>query len=167
MNKQPNSRDCFVCGVDNEHGLHLEFYETNPGEVVVDYVVPDHFQGYEGVVHGGIVASLVDEVLGRVHMGSPENTRFMYTAKLSIKYRRPVPTGKPIKIVGHAVNSKHRAATSTAEIYGPDGELLVEAEALLIDVPSEMLEGLDLEAIGWKVYPDEAGKRNQGIRLPD
>ena len=154
LTKQPNSRDCFVCGVENDHGLHLEFYETESGEVVVDYVVPDHFQGYHGMVHGGIVASLVDEVLGRVHMGGPEETRFMYTAKLSVKYRHPVPTGKPIKIVGHAQNSKRRMATSTAEIYGPDGKLLVEAEALLIDVPPEMLKDVDLEEMGWKVYPD-------------
>ncbi len=154
MRKQPNSKDCFVCGVENEFGLHLEFYETESGDVVVDYIVPDHFQGYQGVVHGGIVASLVDETLGRVHMGSPEDTRFMVTAKLSITYRKPVPTGKPIKIVGHAQKSKRRTAASTAEIYGPDGELLVEAEALLVDAPPEMLEDVDLEDMGWKVYPD-------------
>ena len=154
MKKQPNSRDCFVCGVENKYGLHLKFYETEPGEVVVNYVVPEYFQGYEGVVHGGIIASLVDEVLGRVHMGSHEDTRFMYTAKLTVKYRKPVPTGKPIKIVGHAKVSKRRTATSTAEIYGPDGELLVEAEALLVDLPPEELDGVDLEEVGWKIYPD-------------
>ena len=153
--KQPNSKDCFVCGVENEHGLHLEFYETEPGKVEVDYTVPEHFQGYDGIVHGGIVATLVDEVLGRVHMGSdPEQPRFMYTAKMSITYRKPVPTGKPIKIVGQAQKSRRRTATSTARIYGPDGNTLVEAEALLVDLPSEKLEGVDLEAVGWKVYPD-------------
>ncbi|MEA2008074.1 MAG: PaaI family thioesterase [Chloroflexota bacterium] len=154
MKKQPNSKDCYVCGVDNEHGLHLKFYETEAGEVVVNYTVPDRFQGYSGVVHGGVVASLVDEVLGRVHMGSSDDTRFMYTAKLTVKYRKPVPTGKPIKIVGHAKTSKRRVATSTAEIYGPDGELLVEAEALLVDLPPEELAGVNLEEVGWKVYPD-------------
>ena len=147
MKKQPNSRHCFVCGVDNEHGLHLKFYENAPGEVTVNYTVPEHFQGYSGVVHGGVVASLVDEVLGRVHMGDPENTRFMYTAKLTVKYRKPVPIGKPIKIVGHAKTSKRRVATSTAEVYGPKGELLVEAETLLVDLPPEELEGVDLEVV--------------------
>ncbi|MBS1250282.1 MAG: hypothetical protein MAG431_01875 [Chloroflexi bacterium] len=154
LTKQPNSKHCFVCGVDNEHGLHLKFYEKDNGDVVVNYTVPDHFQGYDGMTHGGIVATLVDETLGRVHMGPPDDTRFMVTAKLNITYRRPVPTGKPIKIVGHAQKSRRRSATSTAEIYGPGGELLVEAEALLVDVPSEMLAGVDLEELGWKVYPD-------------
>ena len=67
--KQPNSRNCFVCGVENTYGLNLSFYSTKLGEVTVETVVPDRFQGYPGVVHGGIVASLVDEVLGRAHMG--------------------------------------------------------------------------------------------------
>ena len=156
MLKLPNSRHCFVCGVENQHGLHLEFYETELGEVVVDYVVPDHFQGYPGIVHGGIVASLVDEVLGRVHMGNdPANPRFMFTAKMSVQYRKNVPTGKPIKIVGRALNSKRRTATSEAKVYGPEGELLAEAEALLVDVPAEKIEDVDMEALGWKVYPDQ------------
>lgn len=153
MIKQPNSRFCFVCGVENEYGLKLDFYETGPGEITVEHVIPDRFQSYPGVVHGGIVASLVDEVLGRVHMGSdPTDTRFMYTAKLTVKYCKPVPTGKPIKIVGKALDSRRRSATSMAEIFGPDGEVLVEAEAILVNVPEETMETLDQEALGWKVY---------------
>ena len=105
-------------------------------------------------MHGGIVASLVDEVLGRVHMGpDPEKPRFMFTARMNVQYRQNVPTGKPIKIIGRAVNSKRRTATSVAEIYGPDGELLAEAEALLVDIPAEKLAEVDMNALGWKVYP--------------
>lgn len=68
-NRQPNSRHCFVCGVENPHGLHLTFKQTAPDEVTVEYTVPEHFQGYPGVVHGGIVAAMLDEVAGRAHMG--------------------------------------------------------------------------------------------------
>ena len=154
--KQPNSRHCFVCGVDNATGLMLDFFETDSGEVVVETIVPERFQGYPGVVHGGIVASIVDEALGRVHMGAdPDNPRFMYTAKLSVQYRRPVPTQKPIKIIGHAQKSKKRYATATAEIFGPNGELLVEAEAVLVNVPQETLNSVNLDELGWRVYPDE------------
>ena len=154
--KQPNSKHCFVCGVENLYGLGLEFFETSPGEVTVQTVVPDRFQGYPGIVHGGIVASLVDEVLVRVHMGSdPSNPRFMYTAKLTVHYRKPVPTEKTIEIIGRARKSKRSAATSVASILGPDGELLVEAEALLVDVPRETLETTNLEALGWRVYPSK------------
>ena len=156
MNKQANSRHCFVCGVENDYGLKLNFFETGPGEISVETIVPDHFQGYPGVVHGGIVASLVDEALGRVHMGTdPTNPRFMYTAKLTVQYRKPVPTNQLLKIVAHAVKSKKRTATSVAEIYGPGGELLADAEAVLINIPEDTIKNVDLESLGWKVYPDE------------
>ena len=154
MQLQPNSRYCFVCGLENEHGLQLRFYETAEGEVIVETTVPDHFQGYPGIVHGGIVASLVDEALGRVHMGPPDDPRFMFTARINVSYRKPVPTETPIRIVAHAVKNKRRSATSICEIYGPDGELLVDANALLMNIPQEMLEQADLETLGWKVYPE-------------
>jgi acyl-coenzyme A thioesterase PaaI-like protein len=154
--KQPNSRHCFVCGVENPFGLMLDFYETGSGEVTVETTVPEHFQGYPGIVHGGIVAALVDEVLGRVHMGTdPEKPRFMYTAKLTIQYRKSVPTNQPIKITGRAIRSKKFSATSVAEIYNSGGELLVQAEALLVNVPEETINSVDLESLGWRVYPDQ------------
>src|SRR4030042_5914752 len=125
--KQPNSNHCFVCGRKNPYGLHLEFYETAPGEVVVEYTIPEHFQGYPGVAHGGIVAAILDEVTGRVHMGGFP-PRFMFTARLNIHYRKNVPTGKPLRIIGHAGKSRERTATATGQIFGQDGELLADAE---------------------------------------
>jgi uncharacterized protein (TIGR00369 family) len=155
MQLQPNSRHCFVCGIENKFGLHLRFYETSEGQVIVETTVPAHFQGYPGVVHGGIVASLVDEALGRVHMGPADNPRFMFTAKLTVNYRKPVPTEKPIRVVAHPVKRKRRSATSVAEIFGPGGELLADADAVLVNVPDEMMANADLENLGWKVYPHE------------
>jgi acyl-coenzyme A thioesterase PaaI-like protein len=153
---QPNSRHCFVCGLDNPFGLHLRFYETAPGEVTINCEIPEQYQGYPGVVHGGIVASIVDEALGRAHMGlADDEPRFMYTARLTIHYRKPVPVGKPLRIVGQAEKSKKRSGTSTASVFGPDGDLLVDAEALLVDIPPEMYQSEDLESLGWKVYPIE------------
>jgi acyl-coenzyme A thioesterase PaaI-like protein len=151
--KQANSRNCFVCGVDNSYGLHLEFYETAPGEVVSDYTIPDHFQGYPGVAHGGIVATILDEISGRAHIGAVP-PRFMYTARIEIRYRQNVPTGEPLKIVGKAGKSKGRMATATGEIFNQSGTLLAEADALLVDIPQEIVENTDLEKLGWKVYPD-------------
>jgi acyl-coenzyme A thioesterase PaaI-like protein len=151
--KQPNSNHCFVCGRENLFGLHLEFYETTPGEVVVEYTVPEQFQGYPGVVHGGVVAAMLDEVTGRVHMGGYP-PRLMFTARLDIHYRKNVPIGKPLRIVGHAGKSRERTATATGQIFGPDGELLADAEAVLVNVPEGMVDKVDLATIGWKVDPD-------------
>jgi acyl-coenzyme A thioesterase PaaI-like protein len=151
--KQPNSKHCFVCGKENPYGLKLEFFETAPGQIDVDVTVPEQYQGYPGVVHGGIVAAILDEVTGRAHMGG-DPPRFMFTARLDIRYRKNVPIGKPLHIVGHAGKSKERTAMASGQIFGPDGDLLAEGEALLINVPKEITAEVDLDAIGWKVYPD-------------
>jgi acyl-coenzyme A thioesterase PaaI-like protein len=151
--KQASSRHCFVCGVENAFGLHLSFYESGPGEVTAEYTVPEHFQGYPGVVHGGIVAAMLDEITGRVHMGV-EPPRFMYTARLEVRYRKNVPVGQPLRLVGRAGKSRGRTAGATGAIYDHEGSLLAEADAILVDVPKDVLENVDLESLGWKVYPD-------------
>lgn len=151
--KQPNSRKCFACGLENQIGLKLKFYETAPGEVTVDHIVPDAYQGYPGVVHGGVVAAMLDEVAGRTQMGG-DPPRFMFTARLDIRYRHNVPTGQPLRMIGRAGKVKKRTATATAQLFGPDGLLLAEAEALLVNVPDDVIEEVDLEQLGWKVYPN-------------
>jgi acyl-coenzyme A thioesterase PaaI-like protein len=154
--KQPNSRMCFVCGLENPIGLHLHTYEVQPGVVESGYTAPAHFQGYPGVLHGGIVSAIIDEISGRALMGSdPQAPRFMFTAKLEIKYRKNVPIGRPLRIVGRAGKSRARSAEAWGGIYNAhDNELLAEGNALLIDVPDEQFGLARLGGLGWKVYPE-------------
>ncbi len=154
--KQPNSRMCFICGVENPVGLHLHIYETEPGVVESTYVAPQHFQGYPGVLHGGIVGAIIDELSGRAHMGSdPMAPRFMVTARLDVKYRKNVPVGKALRIVGKAGRSKGKSAEAWAGIYDAETmELLAEGNALLINVPEEQFSMSRLGELGWKIYPD-------------
>lgn len=152
--KQPNSRMCFICGLENPVGLKLKIYEVEPGVIETNYTAPEHFQGYPGVLHGGIVATILDEISGRAHMGDPSQPRFMFTAKLEVKYRKNVPIGRPLRIIGKAGKIKGRMAESWAGIYDETGTLLAEGNTLLIDVPAEMLNDVDHAALGWKVYPD-------------
>jgi uncharacterized protein (TIGR00369 family) len=151
--QQPNSSLCFVCGLDNAVGLKLVFYETGPDEVTATYTPPDHFQGYPGVLHGGIVASLLDEVGGRVVMIGDHN-HFMMTAKMEIKYRRPTPLAGPVTVYGRLLKRRGRLALAHAEIRLADGTLTAEAELTLADLPDEFQVEEDLEALGWKVYAD-------------
>jgi acyl-coenzyme A thioesterase PaaI-like protein len=151
---QPNSLHCFVCGLHNPFGLHLRFYESAPGEVSAELTVPEQYQGYPGVVHGGIVAAMLDEVSGRSQMGG-DPPRFMYTARLDIRYRKNVPVGQPLRLVGKAGPSKRRTATASGAIYGSDGELLAEAQAVLVNIPEDVLASADLDALGWKHYPED------------
>jgi len=151
--KQPNSRNCFVCGLENPVGLRLAFYAVAPDEVVSEIVLPAHYQGYPGVVHGGIVASMLDEIVGRAAMGG-EETRFMMTARLQIRYRKPVPIEQPLRLMGKLVQRRGKVSEARGELWLPDGSLGAEADALLVDLPEMPGEPVDWESLGWKVYPD-------------
>jgi acyl-coenzyme A thioesterase PaaI-like protein len=153
-NLQPNSKMCFICGLDNPVGLKLRIYEVEPGRVESTFTAPEHYQGYPGVLHGGIIASIIDEISGRALMGSVDKPRFMFTAKLEVKYRKNVPIGKPLKLVGKAGQDKGISAESWAGIYDAEsGELLAEGNTLLVNVPENKLAVTNLAEIGWKVYP--------------
>lgn len=146
---------CLICGLENPVGLHLHIYETEPGVVETKYIAPKHFQGYPGILHGGIVAAIIDEISGRSQMGDAEKPRFMFTAKLEVKYRKNVPIGKPLKIIGKAGKSKARSAEAWAGIYDAEtGELLAEGTTLSINVPEEQFDMSRLDELGWKVYPE-------------
>ena len=151
---QPNSKMCFLCGLENPIGLKLRIYQTEPGVIETTFTAPEYFQGYPGVLHGGIVATILDEISGRAQMGDPSAPRFMFTAKLEVKYRKNVPTGQPLKIIGKAGRVKGKMAEGWAGIYNEQAILLAEANTMLINVPDDMLEHANLEQLGWKVYPE-------------
>ena len=147
---------CFICGLENPVGLHLHIYEVEPGVIETTYTAPEHFQGYPGVLHGGIVGAIIDEISGRAHMGSDmDNPRFMFTAKLEVKYRQNVPVGKPLKIIGKAGKSKLKSAEAWAGIYDSEtNELLAEGTTVLINVPDEQFNKSKLSELGWRVVPE-------------
>ncbi len=153
---QPNSKMCFICGLENPVGLKLRIYETEPGVVETTYTAPEHFQGYPGVLHGGIISTILDEVSGRSLMGPADNPRFMFTAKLEVIFRKNVPIGKPLRIVGKALSDKGRSAEAWGGIYDAEsGELLAEGKSLLVNVPRDRIDLTNLEEMGWKVYPED------------
>ncbi len=151
--KQAQSQHCFVCGVDNHTGLRMKFYDLEPGTVEATYTVPDRFQGYPGVVHGGIIASMMDEVMGRVFMGGGID-RFMVTAELKIRYRKPVPTGIPLTLRGKAVSDNGRIARAEGTILNADGEILAQGEIIVANLPAALKPAGESVGTGWKVYPD-------------
>ena len=152
-NKQPNSANCFVCGRENTNGLGLSFYELGPDEVMAEVVIPSHFEGYPGIVHGGIVASMLDEIAGRAVLVG-EHEHFRLTAKLEIRYRKPVPSGELLRLRGVVERRKGRVAFAHAELHLQDGTLAAEAHAVLADIPGLPVDKDELKSLGWKVDPD-------------
>lgn len=154
MKKQPNSLQCFACGINNPIGLKLKVYEIEKGIVESTYIAPEQFQGYPGILHGGIVAAILDEISGRALMGDNQTPRLMVTGKLDVRYRKNVPIGKPLRIVGKSGKSKGKIAESWAGIYNEKDELLAEASVILIDTPESLLPQENLNDLGLKIYPD-------------
>jgi len=152
-NKQPGSKFCFICGRQNPISLKLEFFSPAQGEVRSSLNVSEQYQGYPGVVHGGVIAAILDETGGRAHMTDP--SEFMVTAQLNVRYRKPVPTGKLLVARGFAGEKRGRVSHAHSEIVNEDGEVLAEAELVLVDLPESQLAEMDAEALGWQVYPDK------------
>ena len=148
--KQPNSRLCFACGLENPVGLRLAFYNQGPGRVISDTMVPSQFQGYPGRAHGGIVAAMLDEIVGRTAM-TQDPEHFMVTAKLEVRYRSPIPLGQPLHLEGSLVRRKGRFAWAHADVRLPDGSVGAEADAMLVDIEPNLG---DPATLGWRVVPD-------------
>jgi uncharacterized protein (TIGR00369 family) len=159
--KQPNSRNCFACGLENPHGLGLEFYELGPDRLESHFTVPTHFEGYPGVVHGGIVASMLDEMVSRAAMIGQHN-HFMMTAKLEIRYRKPVPTGERLHLTARLTRPAGRVATASAQIDLADGTVAAEADATLVPMPGGSKDDALLDSLGWKLYPDNPPEGSEG-----
>jgi uncharacterized protein (TIGR00369 family) len=155
--KQPNSLHCFACGLENSFGLQIHFYDNGKDEVVANYTVPEHYQGYPGIVHGGISATILDELVGRAAMAENHN-QFMVSAKLSIRYRNPIPTDQPLRLSGKVLRRRGRIAISRAEIRLPDGTVGAEAEATLVRLDEFEVPIDDVERLGWRVYTNSEEK---------
>jgi uncharacterized protein (TIGR00369 family) len=153
MKKQPNSRMCFLCGRQNPIGLKLDFYEDHEAsQVQAEVTVPEVYQGYPGVVHGGIVAAMLDEVAGRAVLIGGSDEDLMATLRLTVRYRRPTPTGVPLTVVGWVERPGKRIAKVAGEIRLPDGSVTADCEALLSEVPDEFRARWEPEKQYWRVY---------------
>lgn len=151
MEKQPNSRMCFLCGIENPIGLKLAFYTDDDGRCIARFRPREEHQGYPGHLHGGIISSLLDETMGRVL--APKNVWAM-TGRLEIKFRKPVPLDQELTVVGELTRGRSRAYEARGEIRLPDGTLLVEGSGMYIRIPDEAIEEVKSELDFWEVVPD-------------
>ena len=149
---QPTSRMCFVCGRQNPQGMHLRFYSDEAaGQVIAPLIIPEVYQGYPGMAHGGALAAIMDEVTGRaINVGQAEET-FWVTAKLELRYRLPTPTETPLTAVGWVVERRSRVAEVAGELRLADGTVTVEAKAVVVAPTEETLEKWGAERHFWRV----------------
>jgi len=154
MERQPSSRTCFLCGRDNPVGLKM-VWENHPaeGEIRATVTVGEEFNGYPGVVHGGILAAILDETAGRSVLleGGPDD--LMVTAKIEVTYRCPTPTGTPLLAVGRVVERSEKQAETRGEIRLPDGTVSARATVWLARPPRGILASWEAERPYFKVDP--------------
>jgi uncharacterized protein (TIGR00369 family) len=122
---------CFGCGPANPAGLHLEFLRAPDGSVVASPVVSAAFDGHPGYLHGGVIATLLDEAMSKSvrALGKSAMTR-----KMEVDYLRPVPSGVPLRIEGRVVRSEARKHWAEAHIVDAAATLLAKASGLFIEI---------------------------------
>jgi len=148
MQKQPSSKMCFVCGRENPIGLRMRFYADGEGCVHADYVPREEHQGFPGVMHGGLVTTMLDEIIGRTAIASD---MWCMTAKLEIRFKKPVPIGAPLKLKGEIVKKSNRMLEGRGEIRLEDGTLAVEAIGTYLRIPDAQMEEYKIALGGWRV----------------
>ena len=124
--------------------------DNGKDEVYSDYTVASRYQSYPGIVHGGILASMLDEVVGRVAIIG-DHHHFMVSVRLQVLYRHPVPVETPLKIRGRIVRLKGRLGKAQGEIILPDGTVACEASITLADVPAKILSKANFALLDWRV----------------
>ncbi len=150
--QQRSARMCFVCGVENVAGLQIRFFNDGPNQSRAQITLDERFQSYPGVAHGGILATILDETIGRAPMAGNPN-RFMFTAKLEIRYRQVVPLNVPLTVTARLEKDRGSLAIGVGEICLPDGSIAAEATATLMAIPPEELQKMAGERDSWRVYP--------------
>jgi uncharacterized protein (TIGR00369 family) len=128
---EPNpSNKCFGCGGDNAGGMKLTFEQDNVNRKIVGrFVLGERYQGGGGFAHGGIIATLLDEAMGKV-------CRFRevraVTAELTVEYLKPVNVQSEIVVEGRETEQKGRNLFITGEIRNGVGEVLARGKGRFV-----------------------------------
>lgn len=134
MRYLPQSSGCFVCGKDNACGLRQRFRATDSG-VETLFQAEERYCGYPGVVHGGIIAALLDETMGWA--SAVAKRHFFVTADLRVRYILPLPEGQSFTVMGSYLGDKVGLWLTKGEILGMDGMVYATGEGKFAPAPSE------------------------------
>ncbi len=125
---------CFACGKKNKYGLKLDI-QTDQGSSKATIKFPDYTQGYNGIVHGGILATILDEMA--VYAGVSLGKKFV-TAELTVRFKKPVKTGVEYIGEGKVIQDRGRFIRTSSIIRDPDGSIFAEGTAKLMRVNDQL-----------------------------
>ena len=126
--------NCFACGTLNSHGMQLDLH-IEPGRCWTELSLEPRFEAREGIAHGGIVCTVLDEVMAWSLVGADN---WGVTAKLSVDFKRPIRVGQPIRAEGWVTKERRRlVATSGTVVDTTDGTVLATSHALYVAASDE------------------------------
>jgi uncharacterized protein (TIGR00369 family) len=130
---------CFACGELNEHGLHLVLH-AGPGGCWTELALDDRFQGWDGVAHGGILCTILDEVMAWSMIA---RDTWGVTARMAVDFRRPVAIGRRLRAEGTVTEASRRLVRTEGRLLDAEtGELLVAGTGTFMAAPPERLAEL-------------------------
>ena len=134
---KPQGHGCFACGTANPIGLNLQFYVAGE-ELCSDITLGKNHEGWENMAHGGIISTLLDEVMSWTILVFQRV--FFVTRKMEVKYIKPVMIGTPLTVKGRlAGESKNPKIKAKAEVCDQEGMLFARAKGEFIVLPEERL----------------------------
>jgi acyl-coenzyme A thioesterase PaaI-like protein len=142
LNDTTDYQRCFVCGQHNPYGLHLVFRLEN-NSIVADFQPREEHQGFPGIIHGGIVASVLDEALGRTSILA-ERPEWTMTGRLEIRYRRYVPYGQLLRVRAFLGMQRRKMLQATGMLTLADDEntILAEAQGAFLALPDDKVDAM-------------------------
>jgi uncharacterized protein (TIGR00369 family) len=143
--------NCFACGTLNVHGLQLDLH-AGGDRCWTELTLTDRFEGWEGIAHGGIVCTILDEVMAWALV---DHDVWGVTARMNVEFRRPVPIGRPIRGEGRVAEVRRRLVTAEGVILDAvDGTILARSEATYLGAPEGRKEELKAR-YRFRLVPDE------------
>lgn len=131
---------CFGCGKDNPDGMGLEFrFDDEARTAVCDFNLAKRYQGPPGHAHGGIIAVILDEAMGKINK---LRQVVALTKSMEIEYVKPIPLEKDLTVVGWEEKVEGRAHTNAAEIRDGSGQVLARSRGVFIAVDAERMFGI-------------------------
>ena len=129
---------CFVCGDEHPEGLRIKFFRDGD-DAIADCIAEPKYQGYKGIYHGGLVSTLLDEIMARAVLAIQ---RFAMTVEMTCRYKKPVPVGEKLRLTGRIVSHRGRLFETAAEVTGADGTVYATATGKYLEVPDPVLRDL-------------------------
>ncbi|HKL12632.1 MAG TPA: PaaI family thioesterase [Halanaerobiales bacterium] len=126
-----NDKMCFACGEDNPISLGLKFAKIGNKKVKAEFIPQDVHQGYDGIMHGGLITTLLDEAMAKV---LTLNNIAALTAKMNIRFKHPLPIGTELVVTAEIIKNKTGLYFTEAEVRSKEGKLFAKAEAKFMKV---------------------------------